>query len=336
MNQNLVHFLQQRRDVFPLRTPMDIQRLLAEALPDTSALPVPAKIFLVDEVQPHTYGFPITKAAAIEDSGKALERWLRQEIAVRITDDGSWTMADEARDTYIASVVGLAQNALHSSILADYHAVFWLVHSQQVARAFTSFPRRALGTGRVDRQQADELKYLVFARWMQAVREAVPVITGDAPAHEPASRFLRFLLENPLLVSEDFVSADLGELRTYFAGYLRRDFAECRKWIDELRTAAVTLMQQDRFFRRAMLQLGYTDDRPGIIALLDRRVQELIADHPSSAGTIATADPTIFEPLSKRLLEFFVVQTLRRGIIWMKTTADGDNVSDDMAPQKMV
>ncbi|MCU1349790.1 MAG: hypothetical protein JWO56_2820, partial [Acidobacteria bacterium] len=196
---------------------------------------------------------------------------------------------------------------------------------------------RALGSGSgtVDRQQADEMKYLVFARWTQAVREAIPVILGRttvaAGADERAARFLRFLLDNPLLASEDFVSADLGELRTYFAGYLRKDFGQCRKWIDELRTAASDLMQHDRLFRRAMLQLGYPDAPPGIVALLDHRVQELIADHPSvvSAQKTEAADPATFEPLAKRLLELFVVQSLRRGIIWMKTTADGDNISDD-------
>jgi hypothetical protein len=331
VNQNLVHFLQQRSDVFPLRTPIDVERLLGEALPDAVALPVPAKIFLLDEQQLHGYGFPVTRSAALDDATKALERWIREEIAVRITDDGSWTMADEARASYLESVIQLAQNALHSSILADYHAVFWLVHSQQVSRIFTGFPRRALGTGTVDRQQADELKYLVFARWTQAIREIIPTILGHgttaAGADERASRFLRFLLDNPLLASEDYVSNDLGELRTYFAGYLRKDFAQCRRWIDELRMTATDLMQRDRLFRRAVTQLGYPDGPPGIITLLDRRVQELIAEHPAYPGS--AADPTTFEPLAQRLLELFVVQSLRRGILWMKTTADGDNVADE-------
>jgi len=326
-NQNLVQYLQ-RSDLFPLRTPIDVERLLADALPQTGALPVPAKIYLLDELDLHGYGFPVTRSAALDDASKALGRWLREEIAVRTTSDGSWTMADEALSSYIENVVKLARNALHSSILADYHSVFWLVHSQEVARQFTKFPRQALG-GTVDRQQADELKYLVFARWTQAVREAIPLILGHTPAaggDERAARFLGFLLDNTLLTSEDFVSPDLGELRTYFAGYLRKDFAQCRKWIDDLRTAATALMQSDRLFRRAITQLGYADTQPGIVTILDRRVQDLIADHPSYDGS--AADPATFEPLAKRLIELFVVQSLRRGITWMKTTADGDNVSD--------
>jgi hypothetical protein len=338
MNQNLVHFLQQRPDVFPLRSAIDIQRLLTEVLADPAVLPAPAKIFLVDELEPHSYGFPVTKAGALDDAGKALDRWLREEIAARTNHGGSRTSADEALAAYVETVVKLAQNALHSSILADYHAVFWLVHSQQAARTFSAFPRQALAVGTIDRQHADEMKYLVFARWSQAIREAIPSILGRtasvAAVDERASRFLRFLLDNPLLLSEDFVSPDLGELRTYFTGYLRRDFSQCRKWIEQLRTTATALMQSDRLFRRAVTHLGYPDTTPGIVALLDRRVRDLIAEHPSWPGS--AADPAVFDPLAKRLIELLVVQSLRRGIVWMKTTADGDNVSDDSAPEKMI
>ena len=338
MNQNLLHFLQQRPDVFPLRSAIDIQRLLAEALADPSVLPVPAKIFLVDELEPHSYGFPITKAGALDDAAKSLDRWIREEIATRTGHATTRSAADDTLAAYVDGVVKLAQNALHSSILADYHAVFWLVHSQQVAKSFTGFPRQALATGTIDRQQADELKYIAFARWSQAIRDAIPAILGRAASvagvDERASRFLRFLLDNPLLASEDFVSPDLGELRTYFGGHLRRDFAQCRKWIEQLRTTATTLMQSDRLFRRAITQLGYPETAPGIVALLDHRVRELIAEHPSWPGS--AGDPAIFDPLAKRLIELFVVQSLRRGIVWMKTTADGDNVSDESAPEKLV
>ena len=338
MNQNLVHFLQQRRDVFPLQSAIDVQRLLAEALADTSVLPVPAKIFLVDELDPHSYGFPVTKAGALDDAAKALERWMREELAARTAHGAPRSSADDSLAAYVENVVKLAQNALHSSILADYHAVFWLVHSQHVARSFTAFPRQALSSGTIDRTHADELKYLLYARWTQAIREAIPSILGRnssvAGVDERASRFLRFLLDNPLLASEDFVSPDLGELRTYFTGYLRRDFAQCRKWIDQLRTTSASLMRSDRVFRRAITQLGYPDTAPGIVALLDRRVRDLIAEHPSWPGS--AGDPTVFEPLAKRLIELFVIQSLRRGIVWMKTTSDGDNVSDDAAPEKLV
>ena len=308
MNDNLVQFFRQRPEVFPLRRDIDLQHLLSEAVEDAAAtLPIPAKIFLVDELDPHSYGFPVARSSALDDLAGRLEKWIEEEVASRT--DGDKTAkghAEELLQSYRAALVKLAQNALHSSILADYHAVFWLVHSQQTARLFTRLGRSAGGS----------LKSMIFARWTQAVRAAMPEIAGDTRK----MRFVRLLVDNPLIASEEFVGNELRELRTH------RDFSPCRQWLDQLRSRAALLMAHDRVFRRAILLLGYPDAEPGLVALLDPRVQQLLRDHPSVKPE---PDQAALDLLSRRILEYLVVYHLRRGITWMRTTAEGENVAED-------
>src|SRR4030095_16324669 len=85
--------------------------------------------------------------------------------------------AEESLQAYRSHLVKVARNALHSSILADYHAIFWLVHSGQLARIFSVIPRKAATVSpEMGRDQADQLKYLLFSKWANAVREVIPEI----------------------------------------------------------------------------------------------------------------------------------------------------------------
>ena len=81
-------------------------------------------------------------------------------------------------DIFTTVLVKLARNALHSSIVADYHATFWLAHAQQLARSFSAFSRSASSSvpGSLSREQADLLKYRVFSTWAQKVRDSLPEI----------------------------------------------------------------------------------------------------------------------------------------------------------------
>jgi hypothetical protein len=334
VNETLLAFFRHRPEVFPFRRNIDLEAFLLDVFEEPAAtLPLPAKIFLVDELKPQSYGFPVMKSPALDDLDAKLERWMDEEIAARLSGTGALkSKADEHFRAYRATIVKLAQNALHSSILADYHAVFWLAHSQTAARLFTGIPRRIVSAAAsAARQQADSMKYLLFARWAEGIREALPEIAGagvsqGSGANERSFRLIRLLTDNALIITEDFISNDMRELRTYFAGSLRRDFTAFRKWYDEFQARAADLMTSNRTFRRAVTLLGYPDSAPGLIAILDRRVQQLILDN-NTAKPIP--DQQFYESLSKRLLEYLIVYHLRRGITWMKTTPEGDNVSDD-------
>jgi len=339
VNDNLIAFFRFRPEVFPFRRNIDLEAFLIDVFDDPAGtLPIPAKIFLVDELAPQSYGFPVMKSSALDDLDAKLERWMDEEIAARLTGVGATkSKADEYFRAYRSTVVKIAQNALHSSILADYHAVFWLVHSQTVARLFTGAPRRIVNNSSAsNRQQAEATKYLIYSRWAEGIREALPEIAGagvsqqGSGATERSFRLIRLLTDNALVMTEEFISSDIRELRTYFAGSLRRDYTAFKKWYDDLQARAAQLMSTDRTFRRAIMLLGYPETAPGLIAILDRRVQQLVFDYME---TKPTADQQFYESLSKRLLEYFLIYHLRRGVTWMKTTPEGDNVSDDRGTQ---
>jgi hypothetical protein len=335
MNDNLVQYFRRRADAFPFRRDIDLEHFLADALDDASAtLPIPTKIFLVDELQPFGYGFAVSKAEVLDELAVKLEAWLDEEIAVRTASTTrSVSRAESLLTAYRSQLVKVARNALHSSILADYHSVFWLLHSQQVAKLFTALPRQTMNRApEFGREHADQMKYILYSLWTQAVRLSMPeIIARNAdellPDYDESKlRFVRLLIDNPLIATEEFIRPDLRDLRVYFSGALRRDFDQCRRWMDQLRKKSAELMVKDRVFRRAVLLLGYPDAPPGLTALLDPRVQQLLLDHPSYKPE---PDQAVFDLLSKRLLEYLIVYHLRRGVIWMRTTADGENVGED-------
>lgn len=315
MHENLIHFLRQRQEAFPFRRDIDLRHFLTDAV-GTAAdlLPVPAKIFLLDESAPKGYGFPLARSPKVEDLEKRLRRWLDEELAQR----GQGTGTVRTRDLlagYRDQVVALAKNAAESSVLADYHSVFWLLHTQQVSRELSGLTRRAAANG-LSRDEIDRLKYALHSKWAGAMREVFP-----------SRGFLQLVFDNALVAAEEFVSPDLRELRAYFHGYLRRDYNEFRRTFDDLRASAMALLDRDRLLRRAMTLLGYPESQtPHTVALLDARVWQLLAEHPSFTPP---AELSTFESTARKVLELFLVQALRRGIVWMNTTEDGDNVADD-------
>lgn len=319
VHDNLIHFLRQRPELFPFRRDLDVRHFLADVIGESAQLlPVPSKIFLADELQPKSYGFALTAAPMLDELEVRASRWLSEEVKSR---DTRQTLTSPARaadllTSYREMAMKIAENAKTSSILADYHSVFWLHHTQQMARLFTQLTReiqQTLPSLRVD--EVDRLRYTLHGKWIAAMRET----------HKERGGFLDLVLDNPLITAEEFIGPDLRELRAYFTGQLRRDYLAFRTSFDELKRHA-TEQLRDPLFRRAMSLLGYPDNSMPAVALLDPRVRQLIADTPNYRPA---ADQAIFDGVARKLLEYFIVLTLRRGILWMKTTDDGENVSED-------
>ncbi|HEX7833139.1 MAG TPA: hypothetical protein VF787_26020, partial [Thermoanaerobaculia bacterium] len=229
------------------------------------------------------------------------------------------TARTERKDDLLASyrdhVVKLSRNAAESSVLADYESVFWLLHTQQTARLFTAFVRQAMDTG-LAREEAERLRWSLQQRWALMLREHVTV-----------RGFLELVIENPLISGEMYVSPDLHELRGFATIVMRRDFGQVRLAFDSLRNSAAELLARNRLLRRAVSLLGYPDSAiPPLVMLLDPRVRQLLAEEP---GFRVDADLSLVDAVARRLLEHQLVLSLRRGIVWMKTTPEGENVADD-------
>jgi hypothetical protein len=313
MHDNLIQFLRQRQEAFPFRRDIDLRHFLTDAVGAAADLfPVPAKIFLLDELEPKGYGFPLTKSPRFDELETRFEKWLGEELNNRGRDT---ERSREYLGSYRDLLVKLAQNAADSSVLADYYAVFWLLHTHQLARRFTAFIRSAIAAG-LTREEAERLKYALHGKWAVATREAVDV-----------RGFVQLMLDNVLIAAEEFVSPDLREMRGYVQGYLRRDFTDFMKSFDELRTSATELLARERILRRAVTLLGYPETpAPHVVALLDPRVWQLLDEHPSFD---APTELSLIHTTARKLLEFFVVQNLRRGLLWMRTTPEGENIADD-------
>ena len=311
VHDNLLQFLRQRQEAFPFRRDIDLRHFLIDAVGHAAdLLPTPAKIFLVDELEPKSYGFPLMRTPALDDLDVRFRRWIDDELA---SAGAKSARADDLLRGYRDQVVKLARNAEESSILADYHSVFWLVHTQQTARGFGTIARKAAEYG-LARDAADRFRYALHAKWVATMREIFP-----------SRGFLQLVFENPLIAGEEFVSPDLRELRGYVHACLRGDYNALRNAFEMQRAHVADLVARDPVVRRAMTILGYPEAaQPHVLALVDPRVRQLVAEHPSQ-----NVDTTPVESVARRLIELLLVQTLRRGIIWMKTTADGENIADD-------
>jgi hypothetical protein len=180
--KTLVAYLAQRPDTSTFLVPADLERTMKELFTDPERLlPQPYKIFLADETVLPSYGYPVAESAVMKELDARLERWLGEEIACQINRAASKEKAQATWASYLQQLLKLAENALMSNLLGDYHGIFWLAHSFDLARQFSAIPRRisALDT-QTGRALGDTLKYRIFARWVSETREQMTQLAARA------------------------------------------------------------------------------------------------------------------------------------------------------------
>lgn len=338
MPNTLVTYLTQRSDASTFLLPSDLSRTLEDLFTrPESILPYPYKIFPLDETQPPTLGFPLAESSLLKELDAKLDKWLTDEVWWQVSrGPDAKEKAHVSFTTYLTQLMKVAENAMMSNLLSDYHAVFWLAHSFDLARQFSSVPRRV---GQVDAQagrtQGDAMKYRIFSKWATDTREqmtqiaskAGPILDGD---EQRALQFFRLLQDDVLILTEEFVGPDLRELRSFVNGYLRRDFQTFRDAFERFRTTAADLLQRDRVMRSTLPLFGANPDQGVTVALLlDARFQEFIFEHPVIQNVLTREDREQLQLIGRRVREFAVLNQLRRAIIWMTATAEGDIVSTD-------
>lgn len=338
MSQALIEYLATRPDAATFLLPVDLGKALEDLFPRAdTVLPQPYKIFLADETQPPALGFPLAETATIKELDAKLDRWLTEEVAWQVQRNPSAKEKVQlALNAYIGPLIKVAENAMMSNVLNDYHAVFWLAHSFDLARHFSSIPRRVnLIDAQMGRTQGDALKYRIFARWAAEARDQMTQVATKAAAildgeEQRALQFFRLLQDDVLIFTEEFIGPDLRELRSFITGYLRRDFQQFRDGFERLRNVTTELLQKDRTFRSAIPLFGANPDQGATTALiLDARFQSFLFDHPSVQNVLNREDREQFQLIARRVREFAVLNQLRRGITWMATSADGNVWSAD-------
>ena len=338
MPSPLVTYLTQRPETSTFLLPLDLGRTVDDLFPRAEVLlPQPYSIFPADETQSAGLGFPLAETAIMKDLETKLDRWLGEEVQWQV---GRQAAAREKSQIsfglYLGQLLKIAENAVMSNLLNDYHAVFWLAHSFDLARHFSTIPRRvsALDTN-IGRTQGDQLKYRIFSKWTSETREQITLLATKAASildgeEQRAVQFLRMLQDDVLILTEEFVGPDLRELRSFIHGYLRRDFQSFRDGFERMRMTATDLLQRERTFRSALPLFGASPDQGITVALLlDARFQQFLFDHPSVQNNVTREDREQFQLIARRVREFAVLNQLRRAIVWMSATPDGQIVSTD-------
>jgi hypothetical protein len=338
MSSPLVTFLAQRPDAGTFLLPADVARTVAEIFPVAGLLPEPARIHPADDTQRPILGFPIAESAVLKELDGKLERWVGEEVAWTVgRDPSAKEKAQLAFTAYINTLMKVADNAMMANLLNDYHAIFWLAHSADLARHFSSIPRRisAIDT-QMGRTQGDALKYRIYGRWAADTREQMLQLSArggsvlEGEEQQRGLQFFRLLQDDVLILTEEFVGPDLRELRSFITGYLRRDFQAFRDAFDRMRTAATELLQRDKTFRGALALFGVNPDQGITLALLlDPRFQTFLFEHPSGQNAVTREDREQFQLIARRVREFAVLNQLRRGIVWMTLSPEGQIVSTD-------
>ena len=333
MTRTLVAYLAQRPDAATFLLPADLDRALEELF-EERLLPRPTNIFPADETQPPVLGFPVAETPVMKELEQKLDKWLSEEIVWQINRAGVKDKAQAAFAAYVSQLMKVAENALMSNLLNDYHAIFWLTHSLDLARHFASIPRRiSAHDAQAGRALGDSLKYRIFGRWVSETREQMTQMCARAGAllegeEQRGLQFFRLLQDDVLILTEEFIGPDLRELRNFVSGYLRRDFQAFRETFERLRTTASELVQKERTFRAALPLFG-AGAEVTLALLLDPRFETFLFDHPAAQNAVSREEREQFQLIARRVREFAVLNQLRRGILWMTSLPDGQVVSAD-------
>lgn len=337
MNPQLSAYFQQRPENAPFLLAADIERSLEILFerPDW-ILPRPYKIFFEDESASPILGMPVLYSDVIREIDLRIDRWLTEEIHAQLKKEGARERAHQAFGAYVAVVMKVVENAMLSNLLADYHGVFWLAHSVDLARHFQSVPKRL---GAIDAQaartQSDAIRFRIYSKWAAVMREQMtriaerlaPVLDGE---EERCLRFFRVLQDNVIIFTEEFISPDLRELKSFFSGYLHRDFFAFKESFGRLMGHATQLVSTDPALRGVLQHFGLPTDQGVPVALvLDRRFQEMLVHHPAVQNLLSREEREQLRSVSRRLQEYSALASLRRGLTWMTTSSDGDTVALD-------
>ena len=338
MPSTLLPFLQSRSEAAMFLVPSEIGRNLEDLFPERDhLLPQPIRIYFASENSNPILGFPVAESPILKELDAKLDRWLTEEVSWQATRRAdAKERAGLHFQAYITHLGKVAENAMLSNLLNDYHGVFWLAHSGDVARHFAAVPRRVSAVDtQAGRTQGDAIKYRIFAKWAADVRDqmtqiaqkAAPILDGE---EQRCQRYFKLLLDDVLIFTEEFIGPDLRELRSFLNGYLRRDFQAFRDLVESLRGAATELAQRDRTFRAALPKFGGNGEGAITMALLfDERFQSFLFEQPSVQSRIESDDRDALVAIARRVREFAILSQLRRGIVWIAALPDGHMINAD-------
>ena len=345
---NAMSFLQILQGPFNFLRPDadEVRRLM----PDLQrVLPMPRPIFLEDESATPLQGFPILLSPGVLGLRAALREYIEAEEAVQVAglrrESHDVKAHTQAWERYVALLTTAVENATISSYGRQYPAVFWLHHSLDIARLLKDVPRRILRRdSETGRRHGDAIKYRILDRFLDRVLsntyDLVQRVAGatEEVEEELFPRLLTRLRDNVLLLTEDHISRDLGELGSYFNGSLRIDGRDLRKRLDDLARWHFEQLAADPGLRSVVTHLLKCDPRNDSRDLLNR------PGYVAHLATLKSYDPArllpppliqVWENLLVKLKEFELVQGLRRLIVPIELK-NGQMVGRELPPGRAV
>lgn len=303
--------------------PEEIRRLVPNA---ASALPRPQRIFLDDESTTPLWGYPVLFSKDFQRLQQAAHDYLVQEELSQVAREKHRPRDpkpyNEAWLRYRELLSRALENVTLSSYGRSYPGIFWLVHSQGVARCLKDSPKRIL---RIDlelgRSLGDRLKYKVFDRFqdrlLSTTYDLVNRLAMDTEEMEEElfPRLLRWMLDNVLVFTEDHVSHNLQELDTYFRGYLSLDGRDFRRRLEALVAWHQRRLAEDEELKNVVSRFLEPDPEAPPSSLLCRRgYVSFLASRPGYDGErlLPPKEVQFWESLLVKLKEFELFHALRR------------------------
>ena len=309
--------------VFLHPTQSEIQRALA----DTGILlPAPQPIFLEGERASPLRGFLVVETPDLLRFESLLEQALEAVTLRLVRQRRGEPASDDAAELAWRGYLGLLEQAAENVTASDYGrrypAVFWLYHSEVVARWLARCPARARAMDpEIGDAAAAEIKYAVYEEYVRGADRTLRIVarrlaSDGEPREELFPPMFSLLRNNVLIMSEVAIDKDLESLEAYFEGFLREDGRDFRRRWRRLRLWHASLVEQDRGLEHLSRLLS---------EILRGQGSDLLLSTPGYVSylstTIAGYDPElllsprqveIWEDLLGKLRTFELLRGLRR------------------------
>ena len=327
MVSSLLDHLAQGQFSFLVPEPSEIRRLFPHA---DQLLPNPQRIYLEDETAAPLIGYPILIGRGLQMLEQAAVDYLAAEEEAQVAyftrqsfDSKGFAARWERYRTLLAKAT---ENSAAMSFGNRYLDVFWLRHSQVIARTLRELPKRLLRRDlTLGREHGDGLKYRVFAKWADRVIQLTHDVTSRVAAdldERPEALFpviLQRMRDNVLILTEDLISPDLSELSSYFSGELGIDGRDLRRRLQAVITWQERHLASDEALRSVARNLLGVDpessgaarliNHPGYLSFLSSHITYSDSHFPTNEQI------AVWEALVLQLKEFELLQAMRKMLV---------------------
>jgi len=327
---------------FLLNDPDEIRRAFSD--PERQ-LPVPQKIFLAAEEATPIVGYPILISRRTVELREALEEYIRAEETIQLARVRNMTIDTRERERlweiYSRRLRGVTRNVTSSSYGRRFPSIFWLYHSIAVSRVFKETPRRLVQlNAQAGRQYGAAIKYRVYDRFLDRVLNLTydEVHAAAEETGEPENTLFPALLEqmrdNVLILTEDYISADLTQLDHYFRAHLGVDAKAFRDRLNALKNWQEDVVRTHRDLRLAISHLLEVDvERAGTELWKHPGYAYFLTSQPSydAERLLPPQQVPIWERLLIKLKQFELMALLRRLVVPIQES-DGRCTCPDPRP----